>query len=374
MLFDLSDFRVPLPAGVQVFASGVNNANEIQGFARLGIPVGVSVKHLNEEAIDALVASGQPVMVDSGAFSEIGLDTNGVRTVKPIGDAEWKRRLALYLRLARALGEQASFVAPDKVGDQHETLLRLARYRAELTAIAATGAAILLPLQVGELPHRVFFDAARNITGLQLVPAMPMRKAATSSDALLSFLEKVKPRHIHLLGIGIENRRAKRLIRAIRFIAPAIFISMDSNRLRAVVGKGRPLTQMESTLREAPVEGIFATVESRVLDLNGEVLDYTDFIALPSEWATPEQLEEIAQAACLPLPARTAFLSSPDWFLQTPCAEADDLAWIEHPAMAYELDRAWLRFVAGRIRWGVRSAAIGSVFQDARIRNSSRAA
>jgi hypothetical protein len=43
-----------------------------------------------------------------------------------------------------------------------------------------------------------------------------MRKAATSNEALLSFVDETKPRHIHLLGIGIGTRRAEQLVEAIR--------------------------------------------------------------------------------------------------------------------------------------------------------------
>lgn len=49
MLFDLSEFRKPLPTGVLVFASGANRESEIRGFARLGISVGVSVAYLYAE-------------------------------------------------------------------------------------------------------------------------------------------------------------------------------------------------------------------------------------------------------------------------------------------------------------------------------------
>ncbi len=55
MLFDLLDFHRPLPDGVVVFASGASREPEIRGFARVGIPVGVSVNHLNEDAIAALI-------------------------------------------------------------------------------------------------------------------------------------------------------------------------------------------------------------------------------------------------------------------------------------------------------------------------------
>ncbi len=374
MLFNLSDFRTPLPAGVQVFASGANRECEIRGFARLGIPVGVSVNHLKQGAIEALIELKQPVMVDSGAFSEVAFTSTGAHTVRPVDETEWTNRLALYLQLASALGERAMFVAPDKVGDQRETLLRLARYRAQLAAIAATGATILLPLQVGEMSHEEFLEAAQKITGLPLTPAMPMRKAATTVEALLSFVERTKPRHIHLLGIGIENRRTEKLIRALRYASLATSISMDSNRLRAVAGKNRPLTQLETKLRSTPAESLYGAVESPILTLNGEVLDYTDLIAFPSLWATPRQLTVIAGVLNLPHQARLTFISSPDEFLQTQCVEFGDLTWIEHPVLAEELDRAWQQFVEDALRSGVRSAAIAKVFRDSRLRNSLRRA
>lgn len=137
-------------------------------------------------------------------------------------------------------------VTPDQVGNQQETLKRLAKYSQDLEAISATGPTILLPLQVGSLSHRQFLEASHAIAHVQLVPALPMRKAATSDAALLSCIEEVKPHHIHLLGMGIETRRAQRLIDAIQYVSPATYISMDSNRLRAVVGAGRPLTNCEA--------------------------------------------------------------------------------------------------------------------------------
>lgn len=118
-----------------------------------------------------------------------------------------------------------------------------------------------------------------------------------------------------MLGIGMGNPRTERLIRAIRSISPSISISMDSNLIRAVVGRNRPLSRLEAVLREAPAEYIYGTVESPVFDLTGQSLDYTDLIAWPSWWATLAQLEGIAADLDLQAAARESFLASPDDFL-----------------------------------------------------------
>lgn len=374
MLFNLQEFRKPLPAGVLVFASGANRAGEIRGFARVGIPVGVSADQLNSAAIVALIESGNPVMVDSGAFSEVVFTADGPHTVRAIDDREWRRRLGIYLELASSLGKKATVVAPDKVGNQAETLQRLAKFCSELAVIAETEATILLPLQIGRLSHRQFFEAAQAAAGVALMPAMPMRKAATSSEALLSFVAEAKPPHIHLLGVGISTRRAEKLVSAIQHFSPGTLISMDSNRLRAVVGANRPLTRLESELRSAETEDVFGAVDSPVLSFIGEGLDYTDLISSPSQWATQEQLRAIAALAGICGKDTARFLETPDEFLQTDCTEFEDFTWIEHPVVAYELDRSWQQYVATRVNSEIRSAAVTGVFWDARISGQSKRA
>jgi len=94
MLPTLSTLTAAPPAYVQVFASGANRETEIRGFSRPGIPVGVSVNHLNPAAIEALLELQQPVMIDSGAFSEVGFAANGISAKAPIDQAEWTHRLS----------------------------------------------------------------------------------------------------------------------------------------------------------------------------------------------------------------------------------------------------------------------------------------
>jgi hypothetical protein len=367
MLFDISAFRAPLPKGVLVFASGANRLAEVRGFARLGIPVGVSVNHLGESAMEELIELQRPVMIDSGAFSEVVFTAESARIVSPITDKEWRSRLVRYLHLASSLREKAMLVAPDQVGNQQETLRRLSRYRAELAEIANTGATLLLPLQVGEISHVDFFEMAQLAAGTPLTPAMPMCKAVTTGEALLKFVREVRPPHVHLLGIGLENRRADILIRATRHFSPDTTISMDSNRLRAKVGGNRPLTTTEAELRLADTERVYGAVMSPVLALTGDGLDYTELIASPSLWCRQQQLRAIANVVGLSATDTEAFISDADGFLQSALRNNTDVVWIEHPVMSFELDRMWERFVEETVRSGVRTAAIIRVFGDSPI-------
>jgi hypothetical protein len=79
-----------------------------------------------------------------------------------------------------------------------------------------------------------FYVAVGCVAGVPLIPALPMRKAATPVAELLAFVRQVCPTHLHLLGIGIDNPRAAKVIRAIFHFSPETTISMDSNRLQAV--------------------------------------------------------------------------------------------------------------------------------------------
>jgi len=74
----------------------------------------VSVNHLNDAAVSALIELGQPVMIDSGAFSEVLFTEDRPRTIAPIDETEWSRRLGVSIRLASALGNLAVVVAPDR--------------------------------------------------------------------------------------------------------------------------------------------------------------------------------------------------------------------------------------------------------------------
>jgi len=119
------------------------------------------------------------------------------------------------------IGKPPQRGCPDCVGDQDETLKRLALYRPELQQLAELGAQVIIPLQVGARIHEEFYAEATAVAGVPLVPAFTMKKAATSEEDAARFLRRVKPARIHLLGMGRENFRAPRIVAMIHACSPS---------------------------------------------------------------------------------------------------------------------------------------------------------
>jgi hypothetical protein len=346
------------------YASGVNEAREVAGFALAGVPIGASAPNLREDAIQAILRAAGPVFLDSGAFSEVKFSPKSQRMeiMNRIAPREWRRRLDIYLRAARGLGDRLSVVAPDCVGDQAETLKRLALYRPELQQLAGLGARVLIPLQVGALSHEELYAEATAVAGVPLVPAFTMKKAVTSEDDAARFLLNVRPERIHLLGMGPQNSRAPRVVEMIGRCSPLTEISMDSNRLRAVTGKKRTMTVLERDFRSGTPEDLYSEVSSPVLDATQVRLDYTDCIYSPGDWATRDMLREIAISSGFSLSEMHAFFADPNTFIARTMPSSDVCYW-EHPLVDFALDRAWRKYVGQVIDANVRTAAIQQTFQ-----------
>lgn len=237
------------------FASGSNRPGEIRGFGELGHAVGVAAPEVMNSATATveLEASAVPVFLDSGAFSEVEFGERGPEVVRPISDAEWKARLAYAERLAAALGSKLYFVAPDQVGFAGATLGRLSRYRREVRRIARKGARVLVCLQGADKVE--FFrkaSLALDIPRARLVAALPMKKNATSPEQVLEFARVAKPKAIHLLGLGAANRKAPELVAALEEMG--VEVSLDSNLIRANVGRGENPRRLTRALDEVAEE------------------------------------------------------------------------------------------------------------------------
>ncbi len=250
------------PAPAAYFASGSNRPAEIRGLGWAGADIGVVATELSEAAVvelEQLAGTDVAVFVDSGAFSEVQWNehraaggVNPWQVVKPIGPEGWEKILSTYERLARALGDQLLVVAPDRVGDQRRTLDLLRTYGGRLQALHnETGCKVLVPIQKGEFSQVEFADTyANEILGRSWwTPAMPCKKAATTPEELAHFVKVLRPRHVHLLGLGVRNRNGAAYAAA--FAGTDTSYSMDSCWIAANVGRSEAKPRRFTAVRDA---------------------------------------------------------------------------------------------------------------------------
>lgn len=218
------------------FCSGASAPADLRGLARIRHPLGVSIPELSAPALAEVCALRGicDVFVDSGAFSEV--DTS-CAVVAPITDDAWIDRTAVMHRIAAALGPGAVIVAPDRVGDQRETLRRLALFADVVRACAALGARVIVPIQLGGMSPVLFNDCVTAILGVDFIAGIPGNKAAMPTGTLETYLRVRRPAAVHLLGVGPRGHRYQALVDVLRRFVPRAAVSCDSNGLSAMVGK-----------------------------------------------------------------------------------------------------------------------------------------
>lgn len=248
-----------LQMGHIYFASGSSAVADLRGLTRWLHPVGVSIPDLGEPAlmeIEKLAGLEVPVFVDTGAFAEVEATPQGLQVVRPIDDGAWDVRVAVGLRIARALGAQAYVVAPDRVGDQGETLRRMRRHREAMGALRSLGARVVVPLQRGIDSTARFDIACAEALGFDdYVRAVPGNKDAMPLVEIERFLRARKPKALHVLGMGPKSARFLDFCDVLRRFGEGVAVSYDSNLIAAHVGASngpgggpRFLTAMQAAL------------------------------------------------------------------------------------------------------------------------------
>lgn len=318
------------------FPSGSNHEGEIEGFALIGANVGVAADQLTDDAVAALeklAGTGTLVFVDSGAFGEVRFGPGGPAIINPISDAEWRRRLALYLRLAAALGPQLFAVAPDCVGFQDVTLARLERYAADVLALHASGANVIVPLQNGLLTLAELDARVVDILGFDdFVRGIPSKKGATTTPELVGLLAaRSQAKRVHLLGLGPASKRWPSVIAALERVRPELDLFCDSVLITAHVGKTNGRRGGPRALTKASDDHWHDELAPR--SFCDAAHDWTDNTDLAS-WATPSDVKAIADGLTLSAVERAAFLQDPDAWLQ----EDDRYSW---PHIDHVIGQAW---------------------------------
>lgn len=191
-----------------------------------------------------------------------------------------------------------------------------------------------------------------------------MKKSAADRMEVLNFVRQKQPDRIHFLGMGYERRQARRLVHALLSIRAHLKVSMDSNRIRAVTGRGRRMSNVEAMLRAEDTGSLYGAVECEAFSLAKIALDYTDSIAMLSQWASDQQLMRIATSLGLSSCETRVFRDDPDQFLQSPLDEVDGARYIELPHVAHVLDAAWHEYVEITKASAIRTAAIHATFRE----------
>jgi hypothetical protein len=286
----MSETSFPHEMHENYFVSGSNHAGEIRGLALSGMHIGVAVDVLDKkgaalEELEMCAYSGTKIFVDSGAFGEVSRSFP-FTTVKPITDADWDKRLKIYERLASVLKSQLYVVAPDKVGDQVQTLCRLERYADRIKAMHVNHHVnVIVPMQHGDIDMidmdrcvREIFDLCDVDGDFNFIRGIPSKKGAMNTETLTTYCTELLwdpevnelETRFHLLGLGPYSKRYSEVREAIPKWAADV--TCDSVRITALVGKTngpgggpRDLTRRRMEILSSNPELPVAEVKFRIM-------------------------------------------------------------------------------------------------------------
>jgi len=247
----------PAPRLALAFHSGMSRAKDFRAAADAGVAIGVVAGELATATIflgvPRFIGKGGSVFVDSGAFAEfktgVAPDFNAVLNVY-----EW---LASGVERQDTGTGQLYVVSPDKVGDQLETLARLAQYAGRVRALIERGCQVIFPLQRGVIPATEMLARAVAILGTdRIVAGIPSNKEALS----LAECASLKHHAFHILGRVQMNQDQVERMGALTAQNPEATITADANWLRSRLGLVSNMADQERRARSsAPVANDVAT-------------------------------------------------------------------------------------------------------------------
>lgn len=212
------------------FRSGMSRNHDLRAGIQARVPVGVVAGELTGvlmfRALPNYLADGGAVFIDSGAFGEL---KSGIA---PDFDAVLRTYEAVA-QIHHGTDPDVSklyVVAPDKVGDQWESLVRLAQYGTRVRALVDAGVQVIVPIQCGAMSPMAMIDAVRAILETdRFIAGIPSNAAAMS----LEECESIEHHAFHILGRVQKNDEQVARIAALRSRQPGAAITADANWLRS---------------------------------------------------------------------------------------------------------------------------------------------
>jgi len=244
-------------ANITIYRSGSGSVSDLHGYMLSGVPVGLpcvrvskgKLVYLSEKVEYEMIQyarAGYRVFIDSGAFSVFQHNLQNDALLQLDFDAIFER----YFRYSVVGNTSIAMVMPDVIGNQKATLDLQARYKEKIRTLIEKGIDVIIPIQKGELNPAQCWKAVKDIAGSNNVRvAIPSNKEAFSAVDLVELLcVEDPPQRLHLLGLTHANRKFSEKIGKILEYAPNVDISCDGNRLRAMLGKTRKVTQTQNRL------------------------------------------------------------------------------------------------------------------------------
>lgn len=245
-----------LPLGgslTATFRSGMSSLSDLRGAMEANADVGVVAGNLTAVqkylAIPHYLDQGGKVFVDSGAF---GAFQSGECM-------DWSKVLNVYECIAEGTDapENLWVVSPDKIGDQDQTLVLVAEWKARILGLIDLGCHVIVPIQCGVLPGQAMIDAVASILGTHAwVAGIPSNKEAMSV-AECATLDHAA---FHILGrVQVDQAQFDR-VSALRACNPDALITADANWMRSRLTTILAMTSDECDARRGreltPIEEI----------------------------------------------------------------------------------------------------------------------
>jgi len=228
------------------YCSGVAPICEIKALVDSDIHYGVSLHTLSNKSLQYMIQNPVgKIFVDSGAFAEYGKER--------ITHREWLRKLNIYSQLANVYGKNALFVAPDCIGDQTETIIRLLRYKNKILDLLDK-ANVIVPLQKGSLSISAFYYQVVQILGTSnFVCGLPFKKSALNIEDYIELVQTVAPERVHFLGVSPRSQKFPYIKKVTQQLDNPPCISLDAVMFRALAGRKygvKPLTEAQDFFRD----------------------------------------------------------------------------------------------------------------------------
>lgn len=208
------------------FRSGMSSRSDLAGTIEAGLPVGVVAQRLTTAsvvlALPGHIRNGGAVFVDSGAFAELATGR----------EPNWDEVISCYetLALLSDAPNRLFVVAPDKVGDQTESLARLEKHKRRIIQLAHDGAQVIVPIQAGPKPAADVLDLIRIILeGAPFIVGIPSNKEALPIEECATLAHSA----FHILGRVQVDALQQARIDAILSASPNATLTADASWIRS---------------------------------------------------------------------------------------------------------------------------------------------